>query len=116
MYGRPLGDGTRAVAWLKTTIASDRRQTKKIDIGWTREVWVYVNGTLVFTDKNLFEVDGARKFPDARCSLENGSFTVPLDAGDNEIAVAIANDFFGWGLMFRLNDLEGVRLTTGSSS
>jgi 3-keto-disaccharide hydrolase len=109
-YGRPLADSTRAVAWLKTTITSERKQTKKLDIGWTREVWVFVNGTLVYADKNLFEVDGARKFPDARCSLENATVDVPLEAGDNEIAVALANNFFGWGLMLRVKDPEGVHL------
>jgi len=30
------------------------------------------------------------------------------EAGDNEVAVAIANNFFGWGLMLRLADPEGV--------
>lgn len=108
-YGRPL-PGKRAVAWLKTTIASDRAQMKKVNIGWTRELWVFVNGKLVFAGENLFEVEDARKFPDARCSLENGAFTLPLEAGDNEVAVAIANNFFGWGLMLRLADPEGVRL------
>jgi hypothetical protein len=98
------------VAWLKTTMTSDRKQTKKVDIGWTRELRVFVNGNLVHADKNLFEVEDARKVPDARCSLENGAFTLPLEAGDNEVAVAIANNFFGWGLMLRLADPEGVRL------
>jgi len=109
-YGRPVSGG-RAVAWLKTTIASDRKQAKKVDIGWTREIWVFVNGKLVYADRNMFEVEGARKVPDARCSLENGSFTLPLEAGENEVAVAIANNFFGWGLMLRLADPEGVHLT-----
>lgn len=109
-YGRPLSGQNRAVAWLKTTITSDRKQAKKVDIGWTRELWVFVNGRLVYADKNLFEVEGARKVPDARCSLENGAFTLPLEAGDNEVAVAIANNFFGWGLMLRLADPEGVHL------
>jgi hypothetical protein len=31
-----------------------------------------------------------------------------LEAGDNELAVAIANNFFGWGLMLRLADPEEV--------
>jgi hypothetical protein len=110
VYGRPLPESTRAVAWLKTTITSDRKQTKTVDIGWTRELWVFVNGALVYADKNLFEVESARKFPDARCSLENGTFPLPLEAGDNEIAVAIANNFFGWGLMLRLADPEAVHL------
>jgi hypothetical protein len=91
-------------------MTSDRKQTKKVDIGWTREVWVFANGKLVYTDKNLFELDGARKAPDGRCSLENGAFALPLEAGDNEVAVAIANNFFGWGLMLRLTDTEAVHL------
>jgi len=109
-YGLPLHEPNRAVAWLKTTITSDRKQTKKVDIGWTREVWVFVNGKPVYADKNLFDQEGARKFPDGRCSLENGAITLPLEAGDNEVAVAIANNFFGWGLMLRLADPEGVHL------
>jgi hypothetical protein len=109
-YGLPLREPNRAVAWLKTTMNSDRKQTKKADIGWTREVWVFVNGKLVYADRNLFDQEGARKFPDGRCSLENGAAMLPLEEGDNEVAVAIANNFFGWGLMLRLADPDGVRL------
>ena len=109
-YGLPLSEPNRAVAWLRATITSDRKQTKKVDIGWTREVWVFVNGKLVYADKNLFDSEAARKAPDGRCSLENGTFTLPLEAGDNEVAVALANNFFGWGLMLRVTDPEGVRL------
>ena len=108
-YGLPVPAPNRAVAWLKSTITSDRKQTKKVDIGWTREVWVFVNGKLAYADKNLFDA-AAATFPDGRCSLENGAFTLPLEAGDNEVAVALANNFFGWGLMLRLADPEGVHL------
>jgi hypothetical protein len=109
-YGLPVHQPNRAVAWLKTTIISDRQQTKKVDVGWTRELWVFVRGKLVYADRNLFDEESARKYPDGRCSLENGSFTLPLDAGDNEVVVALANNFFGWGLMVRLADSEGVQL------
>jgi hypothetical protein len=110
VYGLPVPEPNRAVAWLKTTITSDSRQAKKVDIGWTRELWVFVNGKLVYADKNLFDSESARKYPDGRCALENGTFTLPLEAGENEVAVAIANNFFGWGLMLRLSDPEGVHL------
>ena len=33
VFGKPLPEPNRAVAWLKTTITSDRKQTKKVDIG-----------------------------------------------------------------------------------
>jgi hypothetical protein len=109
-YGLPVHEPNRAVAWLKTTITSDRKQTKKVDIGWTREVWVFVNGKLVYADKNIWDLEASRKAPDGLCSLENGAFTLSLEAGDNEVAVALANNFYGWGLMLRLDDLEGVHL------
>jgi hypothetical protein len=115
-YGRPVSDPDRALAWVKTTITSDKAQTKKVEIGWTRELWVFVNGKLVFTDKNLFEQDNARKFPDGRLSLDNGAFSLPLQAGENEVAVAIANNFFGWGLKLRLPDPEGVSLIASTPS
>ena len=108
VYGRPLPQPNRAVAWLKATITSDRKQTKRVDIGWTRELWVFVNGKLVYADKNLFEVEESRKFPDARCSLANGGAMLPLEPGENEIAVAIANNFFGWGLVLRVVDPNGI--------
>jgi hypothetical protein len=91
---------------------SDTKQTKKVQVGWTRELWVFVNGKLAYADKNLFDQDGARKFPDGRCSLENGTFALPLEPGANEVAVAVANNFFGWGLMMRLADPGGIQLST----
>ncbi len=109
-YGLPVPEPNRALTWLKTTITSDRKQTKKLEIGWTREVWVFVNGKPVYADKNLFDSEAARKYPDGRCSLENGAFSVPLESGENEVAVALANNFFGWGLMLRLADPGGVHL------
>jgi hypothetical protein len=112
-YGVPMqGKLDRPVAWMKTNITSDGNQTKKVSIGWLREVWVFVNGQQVYADKNFYQPPSARKMPDGRCSLENGSFELPLKAGVNEIEVAIASNFYGWGLIMRLDDVNGVRLET----
>jgi hypothetical protein len=112
VYGLPFKRPVRSLTWLKTTISSTKSQTKKASFGWAREAWVFVNGQRVFADKNLYQPPSARKPPDGRLSLQNGSFALPLNAGDNEIAVGLANNFFGWGLILRLDDLEGVRLAT----
>src|SRR5581483_6372052 len=109
-YGLPVHQPDQGLAWLKTILTSDKKQTKKVDIGWTREIWVFVNGKLVYSGKNLWDQEAERKAPDGRCSLENGSFPLPLEPGDNEVAVAIANNFYGWGLMLRLADPEGGSL------
>lgn len=111
-YGIPLPRPNRAVVWLKTNIQSQGEQKKQVSIGWAREIWVYVNGQLAFADKNLYQPPSARKNPDGRCSVENGSFTLPLKNGDNEVAIAVANNFYGWGFIFRLDDTKGIRLAS----
>jgi hypothetical protein len=114
-YGLAGGRKLRAVAWLKTDLDSDKAQTKHVSIGWSREIWVFVNGKQVFADKNLYQPPSARKVPDGRLSLENGGFDLPLQKGKNEIAIALANDFYGWGIEMRLDDLKGVKLAEGKS-
>ena len=69
-----------------------------------------MNGQPVFDSKNLYMPKEARKAPDGRCSLENGSLQLPLKAGKNEVAVALADNFYGWALMMRLDDSKGVHL------
>jgi hypothetical protein len=110
VYGLPFTRPDRGVVWLKTHIHSSQPQEKHVSIGWAREIWVFVDGKLVFTDKNLYMPKEARKEPDGRLSLQNGSLSLPLKAGDNEVAVAIANNFYGWGLIMHLDDLAGLRL------
>jgi hypothetical protein len=104
LYGKPVPAPNRALAWLKTTITSKKAETKTVHVGWCREVWVFVNGRPVFADKNPYQPPAARKAPDGRCTLENGTFALPLKAGTNDITVALANNFYGWGLILRFDD------------
>jgi hypothetical protein len=108
-YGLPIERPRRSLAWIKTTITSEKSQSVHTSIGWVREVWVFVNGKLVYSDKNLFFPFPARKAPDGRISLENSSFQLPLNAGANEIAIAVASDFYGWGVILRPDDVSGLR-------
>jgi hypothetical protein len=80
VYGLPAKRPMRSVTWLKTTISSKTKQSKKVAIGWSREVWLFVNGQHVYADRNLYQPPSARKPPDGRLSLENGSFVLPLEA------------------------------------
>ena len=104
----------RSMVWLRTTIHAGAKADKRAAIGWNDEVWVFVNGRQVYADKNTYQDTPAekRKTPDGRLSLENGSFTLPLEAGDNEVVVGLANKFFGWGLMLRLDDADRITLAT----
>jgi hypothetical protein len=110
VYGLPVARPDRSLIWLKTTIHSDSAQQKHVTLGWAREIFVFVNGQMVFADKNPYQPAVARKAPDGRLSLENGSLMLPLKAGDNEVAVAIANNFYGWGLKMHFDDVKGLLL------
>ena len=111
VYGLPFDRHAPAFVWLKTTIHSDTAQQKHATFGWLREAFVFVNGQIVYADKNLYQPPAARKTPDGRLSLENGSLLLPLKAGDNELAVALVNDsFYGWGIRMHFDDTKGLLL------
>lgn len=104
-----------SLAWAKTSVVSDKAQVKTVRIGWVREIWVYVNGTLVFTDRNLANLPAAQ-VADQRISLENGTFRLPLNQGRNEIAIALDDNLpgnlqhFGWGMALKLDDMRGIAI------
>lgn len=97
----------RRLVWLKTTIQSTTEQNLKLNLGFSDEVWVFLNGKYVYVDKNLYGAP-LMKQPDGRCTVENSSFNLPLVKGNNEILVAVANDFYGWGIVAQLDKLTEV--------
>jgi hypothetical protein len=101
-------DGRRIV-WLKTVITSASAQVRKLAFGFSDEVWVLINGKLLYVDKNWY-LHPIRKEPDGRCTIENATFNLPLEAGDNELLVGVANDFYGWGIVARIDSLTGIKL------
>ena len=113
----PPPRGTGAIAWLRTTIVSERARTEPVSIGWSHSITLFVNGRQVFAGDNFyFGLDATRRVPDARLSLRNGSASLPLRRGRNEIVAAV-NDVFpgsavhaGWGLVLQLHDLDGITL------
>ena len=99
----------RRLAWLKTTIRSDKAQEKILNLGFSDEVWVLLNGQILYVDKNYFGTPG-QKEPKGRCTIENTSFRISLKEGDNELLIGLANYFYGWGIIARLNNMEGIEI------
>lgn len=111
IFGRVENNGRR-LAWLKTTIESDKAQERTLQIGFSDEIWLFVNGQVLYVDKNHFGSPG-QKFPKGRCTIENASVRLPLRPGKNEILIGLANYFFGWGIIARLDDMDGIHLPQG---
>ena len=99
--------GERKLVWLKTSITSDTTQLRRLDLGFSDEVWVFINGQLLHTDKNIYGTPGAKE-PGGRCTIENASVELPLIKGDNEILIGLANDFYGGGIIARLDKTDGL--------
>ncbi len=99
---------TRKLLFLKAKISSLEASFPNIQLGFSDEVWVFVNGQLVFLDKNLYLQPAMRKYPDGRISIQNARFSLPLKQGENEVIIAVANDFYGWGIIARLEKMEGL--------
>lgn len=100
--------GDRRLTWLKTTITSEKEQQKLLKLGFSDEVWVFINGKPLFQDKNYYGSPGM-KYPVGRTTLDNASFDVPLQEGENEILIGLANYFYGWGIIARFEDAVGIQ-------
>lgn len=99
----------RRLAWLKTTIESDRVQERTLNLGFSDEVCLFINGQFLYSDKNHFGTPG-QKFPRGRCTIENATIKLPLQKGKNEILIGLTNYFYGWGIIARLDDTDGIHL------
>ncbi len=100
--------GERRLTWIKTTISSETDQKKRVDMGFSDEVWVFINGQPLLTDKNYFGSPGMKE-PRGRCTIENTSFQLPLQKGENEILIGVTNYFFGWGIIARVANTDGLK-------
>ncbi|WP_346317885.1 hypothetical protein [Chitinophaga sp. YIM B06452] len=101
--------GARRLAWLKVKLKTPVAQTRRVELGFNDEIWIYINGISLYTDKNVFGTP-ASKPPLGRMSTDNAHFDLPLKAGENELLVGISNNFYGWGLIARLDNMEGIEV------
>ena len=95
--------GTKVV-YARTTIDSYRDQVKKLYIGYSDEVSVFLN------DKILYRGRSAQNFRDPGflgiMNLENDAVYLSLKKGRNELMLAVSELGGGWGFICRLGDAE----------
>jgi len=92
--------GTKVV-YAKTTIDSDRDQVKKLALGYSDEVSVFLNGQILYRGRS------AQYFRDPGflgiVNPENDTIYLPLKKGHNELTLAVSELGGGWGFICRLN-------------
>jgi len=90
------------VVYARTSIASERDQVKKLNIGYSDDVSVFLNGRILFRGRS------AQGFRDPGflgiVNLENDAVYLPLRKGTNELVLAVSELGGGWGFICRLDD------------
>lgn len=108
-----------ALTWAKTLVDSAQDHQTVVSLGWIGQAWVFVNGSLVASGKNFYYPESERRAPDGRLSLQNGSFTIPLHRGHNEILIAMYSSVhddarsrtaYGWALVMHYDDTRGLAI------
>jgi hypothetical protein len=92
------------VVYARTSIDSDRDQVKKLYLGYSDDVSVFLNGKILFRGRS------AQNFRDPGflgiVNPENDAVYLPLKLGKNELMLAISELGGGWGFICRLKELE----------
>lgn len=95
------------LVYARTTIISDREQVKKLNIGYSDDVSVFLN------DRILYRGRSAQRFRDPGflgiVNAENDAVYLPLKKGRNELVLAVSELTGGWGFICRLGDMNGLR-------
>jgi hypothetical protein len=92
------------VLYARTTIESDRDQVKKLELGYSDDVSVFLNGKILYRGRS------AQGFRDPGflgiVNPENDAVYLPLKKGRNELMLALSELGGGWGFICRLADPE----------
>lgn len=89
------------VVYARTTVASEREQVRKLNLGYSDDVSVFLNGQILYRGRS------AQNFRDPAgflgiMDVENDAVYLPLKKGDNELVLAISELGGGWGFIARL--------------
>jgi hypothetical protein len=92
------------VIYARTSIESERDQVKKLYIGYSDDVSVFLNGKILYRGRS------AQNFRDPGflgiMNPENDAIYLPLKKGSNELMLAVSELGGGWGFICRLVDME----------
>ncbi|HEY2187600.1 MAG TPA: hypothetical protein VGH48_03465 [Caldimonas sp.] len=91
------------VVYARAVIDSDRDQAKKLAIGYSDDVSVFLNGAILWRGRS------AQNFRDPAflgiVDAENDAVYLPLREGSNELVLAVSELGGGWGFICRLGDV-----------
>lgn len=104
-FTQPKDTGNAMVA--KLIIESNVEQMKAISFGFSDYVLVFLNDKALYAGRDNFM---SRDYRFLGTIGYFDTLVLPLKKGSNELWFVVAEDFGGWGLKAKLEDLEGISL------
>lgn len=93
-----------SMVYARTNIVAERDQVRKLYIGYSDDVSVFLNGQILYRGRS------AQNFRDPAflgiVNPENDAVYLPLKKGSNELILAVSELGGGWGFICRLADAE----------
>jgi len=85
----------------RTTLRADEQEIREIQVGYSDAVSVFLNGEPVFTGTSAY-----RQRDPSFLGIVGlfDALYLPLEAGENEVLLIVAESFGGWGFMCRDGD------------
>lgn len=92
------------IVYARININSNSDEVKKLNIGYSDDVSVFLNGNILYRGRS------AQNFRDPRflgiINPENDAVYLPLKKGDNELVLAVSELGGGWGFICRLENMK----------
>jgi len=91
-------EGARNTVLARATIRAERAEVRAVELGFSDRALVYLNG------RRLYRGDDGYRSRDYRFLGSIGWYDtlyLPLEKGDNDLVVAVSEDFGGWGVQAR---------------
>jgi hypothetical protein len=103
-----------AHVFARVNIHSDHAQTRALNFGFSDKGAVFLNGDLLFTGDNTYRSRSLRYL--GAMTVDNDALYLKLNEGDNELVFVVSEAFGGWGLVARLDEMDGITLTAEAPS
>lgn len=101
-------DGDINTVFARIKLNADQKQIKELNFGYSDRVRVYLNGKLLYSGQNEW------RSRDYRYLGTVGFFDsvyLNLKKGENELLIAVSENFGGWGLKGKLNNFDGLSIS-----
>jgi glyoxylase-like metal-dependent hydrolase (beta-lactamase superfamily II) len=96
------GPGENAdTVFARVVLSSDTASLKELSFGYSDVAAVYLNGALLYRGDNTYR---SRDFRYLGTIGLFDSVMLPLEAGENEVWIAVSEAFGGWGIMATIKD------------